>query len=210
VGRLRAPGQQAQRAPRADEQGLWQRHQHQAAIVEPAAYEVGSLRQQLPVNSCGSHGLARRELGRYSRNGAVRLESRRCRLTAGLLEGNCSRYAYVCAMLCMGGALGARFGGLAREVELAGRRRGNTTPSLTSLEACAGASMALSSLGFYYCYYYSHSTASPENYYYSNTTTYTSLMEALRVRHDGSRVRSLPNFRWPKTLGSPPVGVLSN
>jgi hypothetical protein len=41
-----------------------------------------------------------------------------------------------------------------------------------------------------------------------STTTYTSLMEGLRVCHRGSYVRSRPNFRWPQTLGSPPVGAL--
>jgi hypothetical protein len=33
-------------------------------------------------------------------------------------------------------------------------------------------------------------------------------MEGLRVSHEGSYVRSLPNWRWPQTLGSPPEGAL--
>ncbi len=39
-------------------------------------------------------------------------------------------------------------------------------------------------------------------------TQHSSLMEGLRVRHERGYVRSLPNFRWPQTLGSPPVGAL--
>jgi hypothetical protein len=40
------------------------------------------------------------------------------------------------------------------------------------------------------------------------THTHTSRMDLLHVRHDGSYVRSLPNLRRPRTLGSPPVGAL--
>jgi hypothetical protein len=30
----------------------------------------------------------------------------------------------------------------------------------------------------------------------------------IQFNGNGSYVRSLPNFRWPQTLGSPPVGAL--
>jgi hypothetical protein len=33
-------------------------------------------------------------------------------------------------------------------------------------------------------------------------------IDLLNIRNQGSCVRSLPNLRWPRTLGSPPVGAL--